>query len=107
MPTTAKPTTAKPATKKKKVAKSELEGAKGADGAATEVVVKKPAVKRARKVVEPPRIKLYWGVFNQNLKRVAVFEYGQKKDAEKHCKDLSKAGTEHFLQKVRETIEVK
>jgi len=98
------PTTAKPAPKKKKVAKTEVEGEEGAVVATPKV--KKPAVKRARKVVEPPRIKLYWGVFNQNLKRVAVFEYGQKKDAEKHCKDLSKAGTEHFLQKVRETIEV-
>lgn len=98
------PTAAKPAPKKKKVAKSEVEGAEGTEAAAPKV--KKPAVKRARKVVEPPRIKLYWGVFNQNLKRVAVFEYGQKKDAEKHCKDLSKAGAEHFLQKVRETIEV-
>lgn len=98
------PTAEKPATKKKKVAKSELEGAEGAEAVVAKP--KKPAVKRARKVVEPPRIKLYWGVFNQNLKRVAVFEYGQKKDAEKHCKDLSKAGAEHFLQKVRETIEV-
>lgn len=95
------PTTAKPAPKKKKVAKAEVEGAEPAAPK-----VKKAPVKRARKVVEPPRIKLYWGVFNQNLKRVAVFEYGQKKDAEKHCKDLSKAGSEHFLQKVRETIEV-
>ncbi len=95
------PTAEKPAAKKKKVVKSELEGAE-----AVVAKPKKPAVKRARKVVEPPRIKLYWGVFNQNLKRVAVFEYAQKKDAEKHCKDLSKAGAEHFLQKVRETIEV-
>ncbi|MDZ4851656.1 MAG: hypothetical protein SGI77_20405 [Pirellulaceae bacterium] len=97
------PTTAKSAAKKKKVAKTEVEGA---EGAVATPKVKKAPVKRARKVVEPPRIKLYWGVFNQNLKRVAVFEYGQKKDAEKHCKDLSKAGAEHFLQKVRETIEV-
>jgi len=89
--------------KKKAVVAPELD----ADG--VEIVapkkVKKAAVKRTRKVAEPPRIKLYWGVFNQNLKRVAVFEYEQKKDAEKHCKELSKGGAEHFLQKVRETIE--
>ena len=100
------PTAEKPAPKKKKVAKSEVAAEDGATETVAAVKVKKPAVKRARKVVEPPRIKLYWGVFNQNLKRVAVFEYSQKKDAEKHCKDLSKAGSEHFLQKVRETIEV-
>ena len=104
-PTAEKPTAEKPAPKKKKVAKSVVEGVDGAEAVVVKPA-KKPAVKRARKVVEPPRIKLYWGVFNQNLKRVAVFEYGQKKDAEKHCKDLSKAGSEHFLQKVRETIEV-
>jgi hypothetical protein len=87
----------KKATKK---AKEVVEGTEGTEGAASE---KKPAKKR--KVAEPPRVKLYWGVFNQNLKRVAVFEYDQRKNAEKHCKELSKAGTEHFLQKVRETIE--
>ncbi len=88
---------------KKRAAKKVKEVVEGAE--AVEAAPKKKAPKKARKVVEPPRIKLYWGIFNQNLKRVAVFEYAQRKDAEKHCKDLSKAGTEHFLQKVRETIE--
>ena len=45
-----------------------------------------PKVKRTRKVAAEPRIKLYWGVFNQNLKRVAVFEYEDLKKAEKHVK---------------------
>ncbi len=91
---------------RKKKAVVESDGVVDGEGAvAAPKKVKKAAVKRTRKVAEPPRIKLYWGVFNQNLKRVAVFEYEQKKDAEKHCKELSKGGAEHFLQKVRETIE--
>lgn len=96
MPSVAK------AAPKKKATKKVAEAAEGAEAVAPAT---KKAAKKSRKVVEPPRIKLYWGIFNQNLKRVAVFEYAQRKDAEKHCKDLSKAGTEHFLQKVRETIE--
>jgi hypothetical protein len=94
-------TAAAKAAPKKKTAKATTEVVEGTEAA--------PAVKKApkkRKVAEPPRVKLYWGIFNQNLKRVAVFEYDKRKDAEKHCKDLSKAGSEHFIQKVRETIEV-
>ena len=76
--------------------------------AATEVdqesAVETPKPKRTRKAAVEPRIKLYWGVFNQNLKRVAVFEYEDLKKAEKHAKELSKAGGEHFLQKIKETV---
>ncbi|MCU0718999.1 MAG: hypothetical protein MUC83_04790 [Pirellula sp.] len=60
--------------------------------------------KRTRKAAAEPRIKLYWGVFNQNLKRVAVFEYDDQKKAEKHCKELCKTSGEHFLQKIKETV---
>lgn len=60
--------------------------------------------KRTRKAAAEPRIKLYWGVFNQNLKRVAVFEYDDLKKAEKHCKELCKTSGEHFLQKIKETV---
>ena len=42
-----------------------------------------PKPKRTRKAAAEPRIKLYWGVFNQSLKRVAVFEYEDLKKAEK------------------------
>jgi hypothetical protein len=65
-----------------------------------------PKVKRTRKVAVEPRIKLYWGVFNQNLKRVAVFEYEDLKKAEKHVKELTKVTGDHFLQKIKETVVV-
>jgi len=41
---------------------------------------KKPARK---KVVKETRMKAYWGVFNQAMKRLAMFEYADKKAAEK------------------------
>ena len=66
-----------------------------------------PAVvkpKRTRKPAAEPRVKLYWGVFNQHLKRVAVFEYTDVKKAEKHARELSKDGGDHFLQKIKEVV---
>ena len=66
------------------------------------VVEVKP--KRTRKSAAEPRVKLYWGVFNQHLKRVAVFEYTDMKKAEKHAKELSKDGQDHFLQKIKEVV---
>jgi hypothetical protein len=76
----------------------------GEDG--EEVVVKKKAVRKA-KVVEEPRKKLYWGVFSQNLKRVAVFEFNQKDEAAARAEELSKGGkSPHFVQKVKEEIQL-
>ncbi|MFM2002295.1 MAG: hypothetical protein RI963_1721 [Planctomycetota bacterium] len=76
----------------------------GEDG--EEIVVKKKAVRKA-KVVEEPRKKLYWGVFSQNLKRVAVFEFNQKDEAAARAEELSKGGkSPHFIQKVKEEIQL-
>ncbi|MFN7362087.1 MAG: hypothetical protein ACK57Y_03030 [Pirellulaceae bacterium] len=60
--------------------------------------------KSRSKAANPPRAKLFWGVFNQNLKRVAIFEYENKKEAEKQVKELSKGGSEHFLKRIKEEI---
>jgi len=65
----------------------------------------KKATKRKKKVAAEVRLKLYWGVFSQNLKRVAVFEFDQKKEAGKRATELSKGGkSPHFVQKVKEEI---
>ena len=65
----------------------------------------KKATKRKKKVAAEVRLRLYWGVFSQNLKRVAVFEFDQKKEAEKRATELSKGGkSPHFVQKVKEEI---
>ena len=62
--------------------------------------------KSRAKVVKEVRLKAFWGVFNQSLKRVALFEFNQKKQAEKKAADLSQGGkAPHFVQKVKEVIE--
>lgn len=66
---------------------------------------KKKSGKRKSKTAENVRLRLYWGVFSQNLKRVAVYEHDQQKEAEKRAKELSKNGkSPHFVQKVKEEI---
>ena len=78
--------------------------------AAEKKVAKKKAAKKAtkrksKKAATDVRMKLYWGVFSQNLKRVAVFEFDQKDEAEKRATELSKGGkSPHFVQKVKEEI---
>ncbi len=65
----------------------------------------KKATKRKKKSAADVRLRLYWGVFSQNLKRVAVFEFDQKKEAQKRAEQLSKSGkSPHFVQKVKEEI---
>ncbi len=65
--------------------------------------VKRKTRKKADAVV---RMKLLWGVFNQSMKRVALYDFSQKKEADKRATDLSKSGkSPHFVQKVKEVIE--
>ena len=60
---------------------------------------------RAKKQEKEVRMKMFWGVFNQSLKRVALYEFSQKKQAEKKASDLSTSQkTPHFVQKVKEEI---
>jgi hypothetical protein len=68
---------------------------------------KKPAARKSRKKdAGEVRVKLFWGVFNQSLKRVALYEYSQRKQADKKAQELSQAGkSPHFVQKVKETIQ--
>ncbi len=57
-------------------------------------------------MVKEVRLKAFWGVFNQSLKRVAVFEYSQRKQADKKAEDMSQSQkTPHFVQLVKEVIE--
>ena len=69
--------------------------------------VKKKAKRKSRaKVVKEVRLKAFWGVFNQSLRRVAVFEYGERKQADEKAKGLSESQkTPHFVQLVKEVIE--
>ena len=65
----------------------------------------KKTTKRS-KAAKTVRLKAYWGVFNQSLRRVALFEFNQKKQAEKKAQELTKSGkSPHFVQPVKEAIE--
>ena len=92
-----KTTTKKTAVKKSPAKKKEAKKAE-----------KKPKAKRAsrKKVVAEVRLKAYWGVFNQSLKRVALYEYNQRRQADKRAVELTeKSSSPHFVQLVKEVIE--
>lgn len=94
----------------RKELREEAEAAEAAEKAGVKkkkVVKKKKAAKRKKKVdAADVRMKLYWGVFSQSLKRVALYEFNQKKDAEKKAKELNASGkSPHFVQKVKEVVE--
>jgi len=69
---------------------------------------KKTPTKRKKRTKKTPaeiRMKLFWGVFNQSLKRVALYEFNQRKQATKKAADLStSAKNPHFVQKVKVEI---
>jgi hypothetical protein len=68
---------------------------------------KAPTKRKSRaKAAKEVRLKAFWGVFNQSLRRVALFEYSERKEAEKKAKDLTESQkTPHFVQLAKEVIE--
>lgn len=72
-----------------------------------EKVVKEPKAKKPirRKVAKVARMKAFWGVFTQGWKRVAMFEYADKKAAEKKAAELvASSRAHHIVQLVKEPI---
>lgn len=67
---------------------------------------KAPAKPKTRtKTPKEVRLKAFWGVFNQSMKRVALFEYSDRKSADKKAAELStNQKTPHFVQPVKEAI---
>lgn len=99
----AKAKTTKKATKEKppKAAKAKKEKAP------KEAKEKKPAAKKAsrKKTAKEARMKAYWGVFSPSMKRLVMFEYADKKAAEKKAADLTASSrSTHFIQLVKEAI---
>lgn len=87
--------------------RDEAEAAEKAEKASgkKEPAEKKPRRSRKKEAAEV-RVKLFWGVFNQSLKRVALYEYSQRKQADKKAAELSQGGkSPHFVQKVKEVIQ--
>jgi hypothetical protein len=90
----------------RKELRAEAEAAEKA-GTAKKVVKKKAPARRSRakKAAADVQMKAFWGVFSQSLKRVALYEYSQKKQAEKKAEELSKDGkSPHFVMKVKEVL---
>ncbi len=69
---------------------------KRAAAAGTKVPVKRKSRSKTAKEV---RLKAFWGVFNQSMKRVALFEYSERKQADQKAAELSTSQkTPHFVQ---------
>ena len=61
--------------------------------------------KPRRKNKVETRTRIYWGVYNQMAKRVAVFEFDQKVEAEKRAAKLLKtSGEHHYIQKLKAVV---
>ena len=95
---------------RRKDKRAEVEAAeKKAKAAPKKAATKKePAKRKSRaKSAKEVRLKAFWGVFNQSLKRVALYEYSQKKEADKKAKELTASGkSPHFVQPVKEPVAV-
>jgi hypothetical protein len=83
------------------------ERAKATPKKATKAKAKKATKRKSRaKTAKEVRLKAFWGVFNQSLRRVALFEYSEKKEAQKKAEQLSVSQkTPHFVGPVKEVIE--
>ncbi|MEN6459138.1 MAG: hypothetical protein ABFC63_09420 [Thermoguttaceae bacterium] len=83
------------------------DAAEAAGGEAKAAPKKAPAKRKSRaKVVKEVRLKAFWGVFNQSMRRVSLFEYSQRPDADKKAAELTESQkTPHFVQLVKEVIE--
>lgn len=68
---------------------------------------KPPAKRKSRtKTAKEVRLKAFWGVFNQSMKRVALFDYSQRKQAMKKAEELSVSSkSPHFVAPHKEAIE--
>jgi hypothetical protein len=96
---------------RKVVNRRELRAAAEAAGATEEApakkTAKKPTARKSRaKTAKEVRLKAFWGVFNQSMKRVSVFDYAERKQADKKASELTASGkSPHFVQLVKEVID--
>ncbi len=82
-----------------------MEKAEEATGTKKKAAKKTTKRKTTKKAAAEVRLKAFWGVFNQSLKRVALYEYSQKKEADKKAEELTAKGkAPHFVQPVKEII---
>lgn len=87
---------------------SEEESGEAASG---KVAVKKKAVKKTvrrkstKKKVDPHRLRLVWGVFDNSNQQVAVFPYTDRAGADKKAAEMTEKGRgPYFVQPVKEPL---
>ena len=96
----------------RKEKRAEADAAAKKPAAATKTK-KEPAAKAAApkrksraKAAKDIRLKAFWGVFNQTLKRIALFEYSERKKADKMAAELTANGkSPHFVQLVKDVVQ--
>ncbi len=75
-------------------------------GEPKKAVPKEPRRKSSAKVAKAVRLKAFWGVFNQSLNAVVLYEYSQREMADTKAKELSESRkSPHFVQLVKKVIE--
>ncbi|MCE5302339.1 MAG: hypothetical protein LLF97_04415 [Planctomycetaceae bacterium] len=91
----------------RKELRAENEAAEKSGAEAKAPAKKAPAKRKSRaKVVKEVRLKAFWGVFNQSLRRISLFEFSQRAEADKKAAELTESQkTPHFVQLVKEVIE--
>ena len=90
---------------KKKKATAKTSAAK-TSAAKTKTKTKTKTKRTRKKAPTEIRLKAFWGVFNQSLKRMALYEYSQRRQADKKASELTEKGNSpHFVQLVKEVIE--
>jgi hypothetical protein len=91
----------------RKELRKENDSAESKEGAKEPAVKKAPVKRKSRaKVAKEVRLKAFWGVFNQSMRRISLFEYSQQKEAKKKAEELSESQkSPHFVQLVKEVIE--
>ncbi len=81
-------------------------GEEGGDGKKPKKAAKKPTARKSRsKAAKEVRRKAFWGIFNQTGKRVHLFEYSERKQADKKAGELTaSAKTPHYVAIVKDEI---
>ena len=65
-----------------------------------------PPRKRRTDKESPPRLKAFWGVFNERFQRVGLFEYSKRKEAEEAMRKLDDSTKmSHFVRVVKVPME--
>jgi hypothetical protein len=74
--------------------------------ATVEPVERKPASRKSRpKGKAKIRLKAFWGVYNDLLQQVAIFEYHERQEADAKAKELTEGGEmSYFVRSVKEPL---